>query len=66
MQLLVFTVIGMSAMLVAFNSGPLDAPCAPTPAFTGEVEEHFVLTASGWRFGHRRGFGGIPLGVTLP
>jgi hypothetical protein len=57
---------GHSAMLVAFNSGPPTAPTAPTPAITGEVDEHFVLTESGWRFGHRRGYGGIPLGVTLP
>lgn len=57
---------GHSAMLVAFNSGPPDAPAAPTTAITGEVDEHFVLTDKGWRFGNRRGYGGIPLGVTLP
>lgn len=57
---------GHSAMLIAFNSGPPDAPVVPIPAITGEVDEHFVLTDNGWRFGNRRGYGGIPLGITLP
>jgi len=57
---------GHSAMLVAFNLGPVNAPAHVTAAFSGEVDEHFVLLSQGWRFGHRRGYQGIPLGVTLP
>ncbi len=54
---------GTSYLIVAMSRelDPLKA-IADAPPFSGEIDEHFVLTACGWRFGHRRGRGGIRLG----
>ena len=54
---------GKSYLIVAVSSepDPLKA-IAERPPFTGEIDEHFVLTDNGWRFGHRRGRGGIRFG----
>ncbi len=51
---------GWSYLIVVASSepDPLKA-VADSPAFTGEIDEHFILTPEGWRFGDRRGRGGI-------
>ena len=54
---------GKSYLIVVMSRerDPLKA-VADAPAFSGEVDEHFVLTSAGWRLGHRRGRGGIRFG----
>ena len=54
---------GKSYLIVAMSRerDPLKA-VADVPPFTGEIDEHFVLTNEGWRFGHRSGRGGIRFG----
>jgi hypothetical protein len=54
---------GKSYLIVAMSRDPDPLKAvADRPPFTGEIDEHFVLTGEGWRFGHRRGRGGIRFG----
>lgn len=46
-------------ILLLSNELKADKAVAIGPAMTGEIDEHFVLTDKGWRFGHRQGFAGI-------
>ncbi len=47
---------GRSYLLVLLSNEPdIAKAVASGPPLSGEIDEHFILTADGWRFGHRRG-----------